>query len=76
MKEIFICDENITNVHSCLYLILEEFDRVCRKNNIKYSIEGGTLLGAVKYNGFVPWDDDIDIVMLRDQYEKFIKVCE
>ncbi len=52
--------------------LLVEFDRICRANDIKYSVEGGTLLGAVKYGGFVPWDDDIDIVMTRENYERFL----
>lgn len=58
-----------------VYSIFVEFDRVCRKHGIKYTMEGGTLMGAVKYQGFVPWDDDIDVVMLRDEYEKFLKVA-
>ncbi len=58
-----------------VYSIFVEFDRVCRKYDIKYSIEGGTLMGAVKFQDFVPWDDDIDVVMVRDQYEKFLKVA-
>ncbi len=57
-----------------IYNIFCEFDRVCRKYNIKYSMEGGTLLGAVKYQNFVPWDDDIDVIMCRSDYEKFLKV--
>lgn len=58
-----------------VYSVFVEFDRVCRKYDIKYSMEGGTLLGAVKYKGFVPWDDDIDVIMKRDEYERFLKVA-
>lgn len=71
-----ICQYDIKEVQSKLLMILIEFDRICRKHNIKYSLEGGTLLGAVKYKGFVPWDDDIDVVMERCEYERFLKVCK
>ena len=55
--------------------IVQEFDKVCRANNLKYHIYSGTLIGAVRHKGFIPWDDDIDISMLRDDYERFLKVA-
>lgn len=54
--------------------LMVEFDRVCRKHDIRYYLDGGSLLGAIRHNGFIPWDDDIDVTMPRDDYERFIKL--
>lgn len=55
--------------------ILGEIDRICKKHNIKYFLTGGSLLGAVRYGKSIPWDDDLDIGMLRSDFEKFRRVC-
>lgn len=64
----------LRNYQMSIVRILAEFDAFCKKNGLAYSLAYGTLLGAVRHQGFIPWDDDIDIIMTRSQYEAFQEV--
>ena len=64
------------DVQNKLLIILKEIDRVCKKNNIDYFISDGTCLGAIRHQGFIPWDDDADIAMSRDEFKKFMKALD
>lgn len=59
-----------------LLTLLNEYDRVCKKLDIPYTLFAGTLLGSVRHQGFIPWDDDLDVLMLRPDYERFLKEAE
>ncbi len=67
------------NIDEIKVLLLQNMDYIndlCKKHNIQYSLCGGTLLGAIRHQGFIPWDDDIDIMMTRDNYARFLNLFE
>lgn len=65
---------DLTLIHKSEMDLLKIFMKICAEHNLKYTMLGGTMLGAIRHKGFIPWDDDIDIGMFRDDYEKFIEV--
>lgn len=69
-------DQSVRQVQEKILETMKYIDALCRKNGIVYYIMGGTALGAVRHGGFIPWDDDLDIFMTPDQYEKFKTVFE
>ena len=65
----------LQHMHSLHLILADEVKRICEKHNIRYFMIAGTLLGAVRHKGFIPWDDDMDFGMLRNDYDKFVSVC-
>lgn len=74
--EIIISPEQRRQIQLIQLEVLIEIDRICRKHNIVYRLIGGTLLGAVRHKGFIPWDPDADISMNRYDYNRFFEICK
>ncbi len=66
---------DLTSAHRANLKMLKEIDRICRKYRIRYTLDSGTLIGAVRHQGFIPWDDDADVAMTRGNFEAFLKVA-
>jgi lipopolysaccharide cholinephosphotransferase len=69
-------DDTIKKLHAIDLDIVKEFVAICDEYNLTYYMIGGTLLGAIRHKGFIPWDDDVDLGMPRDDYEKFLEVSK
>lgn len=70
----YLSNEELQHIHRVLLKLLIDFDQLCKEQNIQYFLAGGSLLGAVRHQGFIPWDDDIDVMMLRDDYDRFCTI--
>lgn len=76
MKSYQIGQYDIRDIQKKMLNILIEIDRICKKHHIRYILDSGTMLGAVRHKGFIPWDDDADIIIPRDDYDRFITIAE
>ena len=66
---------SIEQIHKVTLDIVKRMSDICEKIGVNYYVAYGSLIGAVRHKGFIPWDDDFDVVMLRDDYEKFCDYC-
>lgn len=67
---------DLRQLQKVILIIAKELKRICEKNDIRYTLIGGSLIGAVRHKGFIPWDDDFDVVMSRKEYERFLECCK
>ena len=65
-----LSEKELQELHDVLLDAMVQFDVVCKENGIQYFLGGGTLLGAIRHGGFIPWDDDVDLMMTRADYDK------
>ena len=76
VREGFYVTSDIKHAWAAQLEVLSDVDKACRENGIQYFAEWGTLLGAIRHHGFIPWDDDMDICMRRPDYERFLKIAK
>ena len=75
IRDGYLVTERVKKIWYTEINLLIAFDRMCKEYNLKYSVCYGTLLGAIRHKGFIPWDDDIDVFMMRDDYNKMLKIA-
>ncbi len=69
-------EDTLQHIKDVELMILRDFTKICDENDIEYYLIYGTQIGAIRHQGFIPWDDDVDVLLFRKDYEKFLKVME
>ena len=73
------CGHTVTSQIKKLWSVqiacLEQLKQICERHNIRYFVSGGTLLGVIRHKGYIPWDDDLDVVMFKEDYDRFCQVA-
>ena len=67
---------DVRKIQLMVLKLMLEFERICKKHDLRYYLAGGTILGGIRHKGFIPWDDDMDITMPRPDYDKFLKIAQ
>ena len=75
-QQYYISEEELKRIQEIQQELIREVARICRKCGIHFNMVGGTMLGAIRHQGYIPWDDDADIGFLRTEYEKFREACK
>ncbi len=71
-----VTDEELQQLHACFLEMMKDFIQVCEENDLCYMLAGGTALGAVRHKGFIPWDDDVDFLMPREDLNRFVEIFD
>lgn len=75
-SEFILSETDLHELHTVLLDIYKDLDRICTKHHLKLMLSGGSVLGAVRHQGFIPWDDDMDLMLERSEYEKLLDIIE